>query len=80
MHTLKSWSAHPGRNPAHRFGQPRERFQVKVFDPRQMKIVEVTRLGPRNPSRWLPHQGEREQVRRRRQIEAGQIKIHEAAV
>ena len=69
--TPQYWMAHPGRNPAHRFGKGRDRWKVSVpvvppaFSSEGVpETREVTMLGPKNPSRWLPHQGERECARR----------------
>jgi hypothetical protein len=77
MHTKKSWGEHPGRNPAHKFGEGRQRWKQKVFDPRVMRDIEITVLGPKIVNRWLPHQSGREKARRRRQIAAGHIHITE---
>ncbi len=58
-----AWLDHPGRNPAHRF-EGRERGETRVPDLVTGKVKIVKWVGPRNPSRWLPHQGVQEAVRR----------------
>lgn len=63
------WIAHTGRNPAHRFGKGRDRWKQK-FPKLDGTTTELTFLGPKNPSRWLPHQGKQECARRLRQMEA----------
>lgn len=64
MVELRYLMQHPHRNPAHRpFGRERR----TVYDP--VTKTEHTIRGPRNPSRWLPHQGVAECARRRRQME-----------
>ncbi len=67
-HTLKTFTKHPHRNPMHRFGQGRERWTEKLLDFRTGQIREFTMLGPKNPTRWLPHQGKREMKRREGRI------------
>lgn len=54
-HSKKSWAAHPGKNPHHRFGQGRDR-EV---------IAGMVLYGPKNPGRWLPHTGAKELSRKR---------------
>lgn len=63
MHTELSWNRHPGRNPEHRFGKGRDRWKEKMPLPGR-PFNEVIVLGPKNPSRWLPHQSKRERSRR----------------
>lgn len=64
MVELRYLMQHPHRNPEHRpFGREGRRITL----PNGLQVVE---LGPRNPSRWLPHQGVAECARRRRQKEA----------
>lgn len=58
------WPKHPGRNPAHN-PLGRMRWKQKLPDGQ-----ELTLRGPRNPSRWLPHQSAAECARRRCQKEA----------
>lgn len=62
---VKSWRKHPGRNPDHDPRYSGRRTKVKVPD-RNGNLHEVIVYGPRNPSRWLPHQGQREIQRRAR--------------
>lgn len=64
-----AWLDHPGRNPAHRW-EGRERGTIKVLNPATGKLETVKWRGPRNPSRWLPHQGVQEAERRRARMEA----------
>lgn len=67
-YTAEALAAHPGFNPAHNPNGVR-RSQV-VFDPTKggaIRVMLVDKSGreiPRNPSRWLPHQGARECSRR----------------
>lgn len=64
--TPQYWIAHPGRNKAHRFGEGRARWKQKLPDFRTGEVREFVMLGPKNPSRWVPHQGRRECARRLR--------------
>lgn len=64
------WINHPGRNPAHRFGEGRPRWKRMVPDPRTGKDVELVFLGPKIVNRWLPHQGKRECARRLARLSA----------
>lgn len=64
-------SRHPGANPLHN-PKGRERWMVKVpldiatFDPNNKTTYrEVKAYGPRNPSKYVPHQGAREIARRK---------------
>lgn len=52
-----------GANPLH---DPagRKRWIGKALDPVTKQMVDVKMRGPRNPSRWLPHQSVREMARR----------------
>lgn len=69
MYDLNTWLEHPGRNPAHR-PEGRRRWKAKVLNPRTGNFEDVQMRGPRNPSRWLPHQGVQEAERRRARTEA----------
>lgn len=63
--TAAYWINHPGRNPRHRFGEGRPRWEEKIPGPGGT-VRKVTMLGPKIVNRWLPHQGKRECARRAR--------------
>jgi hypothetical protein len=68
MYDRNTWNDHPHRNPAHR-PEGRKRWKTKVLNPTTGKVETVQMRGPRNPSRWLPHQGVQEAERRRARME-----------
>lgn len=63
-----AWVDHPHCNPAHR-PEGRMRWKAKILNSRTGKLETVQMRGPRNPSRWLPHQGVQEAERRRLRME-----------
>ena len=69
---LKRWRAHPGRNPAHDPNGRQSAF-IRVPDPATKQLVDVEVRGPRNPSRWLPHQGAAEKARRAARMGGGNV-------
>lgn len=73
-HTVASWKAHPGRNPAHKFGEGRPRWQQKMPLPDGTETT-VTMVGPKIVNRWLPHQGRREMARRVRTFARAELPI-----
>lgn len=58
-------SPHPGANPLH---DPSGRNRRSTQDP--VSGLDVIFRGPRNPSRWVPHQSNRERERRVRKMGA----------